>query len=190
MPERQAEYRHDRVADDLLDCSAVRLEHRPHDVEVAVQDLAQCLRVQSLAKGRGALEVGGDEGDDAANFVRRPHPGEATRRTSRRDVHRPGSSRRRFCTFARPRTQSSGGSRPIRWASGLGARGAFGSAAPQVAKGALVRPGQADEVGRRCRAPEALVKLGVDERSPAPGSGGVPPARPSGPREGPSAHRR
>src|SRR5207247_6181086 len=69
VAERQPEHRHDRVADDLLDRPAVRLEDRAHDREVAVQDLAQRLRVEPLAEGRRALPVGGDDGDLAMDLA-------------------------------------------------------------------------------------------------------------------------
>ena len=71
VPERQPEDRHDGVTDDLLDRAAVRFEDCAHDVEVAVQDLAERLGIQPLSERRGALEVRGDEGDDAPDFAGR-----------------------------------------------------------------------------------------------------------------------
>lgn len=66
----QSEYGHDRVADDLLDDAAVRLEDDPHLVEIAGQDLPERLRVKALAEAGRALEVGGDDGDGAGSRVR------------------------------------------------------------------------------------------------------------------------
>ena len=69
--DREPEDRDDRIADDLLDRPAVRLEDQPHSIEVEGQDLAQRLRVELLAEGRGALEVRRDDGHGAPDLGRR-----------------------------------------------------------------------------------------------------------------------
>ena len=167
VPERQPEHRDDRVADDLLDRAAMRLEHGAHDVEVAVQDLAQRLRIEPLAERRGALEVRRDE-----VMTRRTSP--AASSWSSGEAHMPHS--RASTGFVAPHVrhvgpsdaaQSSGDRARQRRArvaaSGLRARGALRPAAAQVAQVALVRPREAHEVRRRGAA-EALLELRVDQR--------------------------
>ena len=68
---RQAEHRHHRVADELLDAAAVPLEHRPHGVEVLGHHGAQSLGVQLLAEAGRALEVGEHDGHRLARLLRR-----------------------------------------------------------------------------------------------------------------------
>ena len=65
---RQAEHRHDGVADVLLDRAAVGLQHGLHLVEVDVQDLAERFGIQRLAEGRGPLQVGEDDRDVLADI--------------------------------------------------------------------------------------------------------------------------
>jgi hypothetical protein len=48
--ERHAEHGHDRVADELLDRTAVALDDRSHAVEVAGKQRPQRLRVGRLAE--------------------------------------------------------------------------------------------------------------------------------------------
>ena len=78
---REAEDRHHRVADELLDDAAVLLELRAHRVEVARHHLAERLRVELLAHRGGALEVGEDDRDDLAELLRRVRRTRAVRRT-------------------------------------------------------------------------------------------------------------
>ena len=59
----------DRIADDLLDAPAVRLEYRTHHAEVAVEDLAQRLGIESFAQGGRALQVRGHDGHDPSTVV-------------------------------------------------------------------------------------------------------------------------
>ena len=66
----EPEDRDDRVAYDLLDRPAVRLEDQPHRVEVEGQDPEQRLRVELLAEGGGALEVRNGDRDCAADLRR------------------------------------------------------------------------------------------------------------------------
>ena len=66
----QAEDRHDRVADVLLDRPSVRFEHHPHLFEVAREDLAHDLRVEPVAEGRRPLEIGEDDGDELPLLAR------------------------------------------------------------------------------------------------------------------------
>ena len=68
---RQAEYGHDRVADVLLDPTAVALEDAAHHLEVARHHLAQGLGVEPLAHARRALEIGEDDRDGLAHLARR-----------------------------------------------------------------------------------------------------------------------
>jgi hypothetical protein len=68
---RQAEDGHDRVPDVLFDPAAVLLEHGLHLVEVAREQLAQGLGIERLAEVGGAFEVGEDDRDRLAHFLRR-----------------------------------------------------------------------------------------------------------------------
>ena len=94
-----AEDRHDRVADVLLDRAAVPLERPPHGGEVAGLDVAEGLGVEPLAHGGGAGEVGEDDGDGLSHLRRRrgpPTPGTRFHRTILRErppVHCPGMAR-------------------------------------------------------------------------------------------------
>ncbi len=70
--ERQAEHRHDGIADDLLDRPAIGLEDGPHLVEVEGQDLAQRLRIELLTEARRALQIRGDDRDPVPDLGGRP----------------------------------------------------------------------------------------------------------------------
>ena len=64
LRDRRSPDRHHRVADELLDRSAVALDERPRLLEVAGEELARLLRVPTL-RGRGeADEVGEEHGDE------------------------------------------------------------------------------------------------------------------------------
>ena len=65
----QPEDRDDRVADDLLDRAAMRLEDGPHLIEIEGQDLAQGLGIEALAERRRALQVGVDDRRDAPDLA-------------------------------------------------------------------------------------------------------------------------
>jgi len=71
---RDAEDGVDGVADDL-DRAPVVERHRPHGLVVAGHDLGQGLRVEPLAQGRGAAEVGDDHGDGLAGAAGPAGPG-------------------------------------------------------------------------------------------------------------------
>jgi hypothetical protein len=66
MQLRDAEHRHHRVADELLDRALVALDHRGHLVEVAFHHAPERLRVEPLAERRRARDVREDDRDDAA----------------------------------------------------------------------------------------------------------------------------
>ena len=70
VQDRQAEDRHDRVADVLLDRAAVGLELGPHRVEVAGHQLAQRLGVEPLAEVGRAPQIGEDDRDGLADLPR------------------------------------------------------------------------------------------------------------------------
>ena len=74
--DRDAEDGDDRIADELLDRSAVALEDRAHRVEPAAHDRAQRLRVEVLAEPGRAGDVGEHDGDDLARLARRLGRGE------------------------------------------------------------------------------------------------------------------
>ena len=76
VDDRDAEDGHDRVADELLDRSAVALEDRAHRVEPAAHDRAERLRVEVLAEPGRAGDVGEHDGDDLARLARRFGRGE------------------------------------------------------------------------------------------------------------------
>ena len=57
MCERKAEHGHDRVADVLLDDTAVLFEHVPHFVEIPRHDFAERFRVERFTETRRALHV-------------------------------------------------------------------------------------------------------------------------------------
>ena len=59
----QTEDRHDRVADVLLDASAVALEDAAHLVEVEVEHLPKVLAIEPLTEGRGPFQVREDDRD-------------------------------------------------------------------------------------------------------------------------------
>jgi hypothetical protein len=63
---RSAPDRHDRVADELLDGSAVALDERPGLLEVSRQKLSCLLGIAILGRGREADEVGEEDRDEAA----------------------------------------------------------------------------------------------------------------------------
>ena len=58
-------HRHDRVADELLDRTAVARDDLTREVEVAGQELARVLRVAALGKAREADQVGEQDRDEA-----------------------------------------------------------------------------------------------------------------------------
>ena len=81
---REPEDGDDRIADDLLDAPAVRLEDGAHDAEVAVEDLAQRLGIESLAQGGRALQVRSHDGHQPSAVLlgvlherRATHPAQA-----------------------------------------------------------------------------------------------------------------
>jgi len=57
---------HHGVADELLDRTAVALDHRPRRVEIAGEQLPRVLRVARLGEGREADQVGEEDGDEPA----------------------------------------------------------------------------------------------------------------------------
>src|SRR5207249_4937270 len=65
----KAEDGHDRVADVLLDRSAVALECPTHLIEVARHDLAYRLRVELLRHRRRSLEIGEDDRHGLSYFL-------------------------------------------------------------------------------------------------------------------------
>jgi hypothetical protein len=73
---RQAEDRHDRVADVLLDLAAVARDLLRHRREVALLHFVKRLAVQPLAQGGGILEVGKHERHGLADLVRRQRCGD------------------------------------------------------------------------------------------------------------------
>jgi hypothetical protein len=75
MCARQAEHRHDRVADVLLDLAAVTRDLGHHRGEVALSDFVQRLGIDPLAERGRAHEVGNDDGDGLADLVRRQRTG-------------------------------------------------------------------------------------------------------------------
>ena len=60
------EHGHDRVADELLHRAAVALERGLDGLEVPPHDVAKELRVEALAEGRRAGDVGEQDRDDLA----------------------------------------------------------------------------------------------------------------------------
>ncbi len=76
---REAEDRHDRVPDVLLDPAAVTLDLVGHRREVPFLHLVDGLRIDALAEGRAVLEVGEDDGHDLADL-----PGRAAGRSRER----------------------------------------------------------------------------------------------------------
>ena len=61
---RDAEDGHDGVADELLDRASVPLDHVACQLEVAGEDAAQAFRIEPLAEGGRARDVGEDHCDD------------------------------------------------------------------------------------------------------------------------------
>ena len=68
---RNAEDRHDRVADELLDGAAVPLHDRLGRLEVARHDVAQALRVDALTERGRAGDVAEEHRDGLAGLARR-----------------------------------------------------------------------------------------------------------------------
>ena len=68
---RQAEHRHDGVADVLLDLAAMASDLGGHRLEVALLDFVQCLGVEGFAQRRRPLEVAEDDGHRLAHLVHR-----------------------------------------------------------------------------------------------------------------------
>jgi hypothetical protein len=64
-----AEHRHHRVADELLDRPLVALDDPPHAREVARHDVPQRLRVEPLPERRRAGDVAEDDGDALPHLV-------------------------------------------------------------------------------------------------------------------------
>ena len=122
---REAEDRHHRVADELLDRAAVALDRSVTVAKYRVLDLVDGLRIHALAEGRAVLEVGEDDGHDLADLPGRSGwtgaagtgvagalgtdsrtppasprqlPAEARYRRSRTSGSAPGSPRRRTGT--------------------------------------------------------------------------------------------
>jgi len=62
--DRHSEDGHDRVADELLHCPAVRLDDLLHPLEVPRQDRSQRLRVDRLAESGRSGHVAEEDGDD------------------------------------------------------------------------------------------------------------------------------
>ena len=58
-----AEHRHHRVADELLDRPAVALQHLGHALEPAGHHLPERLRVEAFPERRGVGDVGEEDGD-------------------------------------------------------------------------------------------------------------------------------
>jgi hypothetical protein len=67
---RNAEDGHRRIADELLDPSAVALEYLADARVIARHDLAQHLRIAALAERRRAHEVAEEDGNRFANVSR------------------------------------------------------------------------------------------------------------------------
>ena len=63
---RDPEDGHHRIADELLERSAVALEDRSHRIEVPRHDLPERLGVESLAERRPVGDVGEEDGNRAA----------------------------------------------------------------------------------------------------------------------------
>jgi hypothetical protein len=55
--DRDAEHRHDRIADELLDGATVALQHRPGPLEVKAHHLRQRLRIQALPEPSRAGQI-------------------------------------------------------------------------------------------------------------------------------------
>jgi len=68
---RQAEDRHHRVADELLDRAAVRRDGVAHRVEVQAHHLSQRLRVEGLGEARRPLQVAEQNRHELADLLRR-----------------------------------------------------------------------------------------------------------------------
>ena len=71
---RRSPDRHHRVADELLDRSAVQLDQPAARVEVARQELPHLLRVARLGERREADEIGEQDGDEPTFGGRLVHP--------------------------------------------------------------------------------------------------------------------
>ena len=59
---RDAEDRHHRVADELLDRATVPLQRQLHDVEVAAQHVPRRLRIGGFAAAGGVHDIGEEDG--------------------------------------------------------------------------------------------------------------------------------
>ena len=124
---RDAEHRHDRVADELLDRPAVALDRRPHRVEVPRLHVPHGLGIELLAQRGGAGHVAEHDGDGLADLARGGGGGERgrARRTEREVVralaptvragqHRPSVRPRAARRYQRAST-SSGCTSNARW---------------------------------------------------------------------------
>ena len=69
---RDAEDRHHRVADELLNRTAVALDHILRDLEVPRHHSPETLGVELLAQLRRAGDVAEEDGDDLSRLARRP----------------------------------------------------------------------------------------------------------------------
>ena len=82
--DRDAEHRHHRVADELLDGAAVPLEDRAHRLVVREHRRAQCLGVGASSERRRPGEVAEHDRDGLPDFARAPAARQAARRNCRR----------------------------------------------------------------------------------------------------------
>ena len=73
-----AEHRHDRIPDELLDPTAVSFDHTSHLVEVARHHPSERLGVQVFSEGGPSGHVGEDDGDRLAHFRFVRHSRKAT----------------------------------------------------------------------------------------------------------------
>ncbi len=70
VQDRNSEYGHDRVTDELLDGAAVALDDRLHALEVACEQGTERLRVERLAERRRVCDVAEEHGHDLALLAR------------------------------------------------------------------------------------------------------------------------
>ena len=73
-----AEHRHDRIPDELLDPTAVAFDRTPHLVEVARHHPPERFGVKALSEGGPSGHVGEDDGDRLAHFRFVRHSRKAT----------------------------------------------------------------------------------------------------------------
>ena len=99
----QAEHGHDRVADVLLDLTAVPFDLDGHRPEVASLDLVHRLGVDRARQGRRVLEVGEDEGHELADLGRRQDDRLGDRGRRRRPTGRDRAFRGSRCSRGQAR---------------------------------------------------------------------------------------